>query len=95
MGTIYGRFAQVATTLIMTLFSVLIIVGQLKEFGQMGDFLGVSPSILTAWIGLFITCYTAVGGVRSVAFTDVLQFTVFSLGLLIFTKIVTSFLLKF
>ncbi len=88
MGTIYGPFAQVATTLIMTLFSVLIIVGQLKEFGQMGEFLRVSPSILTAGMGLFITCYTAVGGVRSVAFTDVLQFAVFSLGLLIFTKIV-------
>ncbi len=90
MGNIYGSFAAVGTALIMICASILMIMGQLKEFGRMGAFLQLSPSWVIAVLGCFITCYTAVGGVRSVAFTDVLQFLVFAIGLMIFGGLVIS-----
>ncbi len=88
MKSMYGPFALLSTVLIMTLFSFLMIVAQLKEFGQMGVFLGLPPTTLIIGLGLFIACYTSVGGVRSVAFTDVLQFVVFAGGFLVFGTIV-------
>ena len=36
MAAIYGPFARVATTLIMTVFFLLMMVGQLQEFGKNG-----------------------------------------------------------
>ena len=46
----------------------------------MGVFLGLSSHSLAVGLGLFIACYTASGGVRLVALTD-LQFVVFVEGL--------------
>ena len=88
MKTVYGTFAGVATTLIMTAFSLLMVVGQLKEFGHMEELLDIPSQKLIAGLGLFIACYTAVGGIRSVAMTDVLQFVVFTGGLLVFGGLV-------
>ncbi len=90
MGTIYGPFARLATTLVMTMFSFLMMVGQLKEFGKMSILLEISSPRLIAGLGFFIACYTAVGGVRSVALTDVLQFVVFAGSFLIFGFIVVN-----
>ncbi len=88
MGNIYGSFAARVTTLIMVFSSVFMMMAQLKEFGRMGFFLHLSPTCVIVVLGLFITCYTAVGGVRSVAFTDVLQFLVFAIGLMAFGGLV-------
>ena len=81
METIYGSFARMFTVLIATAFSLLMIISELKSVGYMGVFMGLSYRTMVIIIGFLVIPYTALGGVRSVIFTDVVQFVVFFGGL--------------
>ena len=84
MNTMYGPFARIFTVLISTIFSLCMIVSELKSISHLGFLVGTSPATLIIGIGILITLYTATGGIRSVVFTDVLQFIVFFSGLVFF-----------
>ncbi len=84
MHTMYGPFARLFTVLVSTVFSLLMIIGELKSIGYMAFLVGLSSTTLIISIGIVITFYTAIGGIRSVIATDVLQFIVFAIGLVFF-----------
>ncbi|MEM7174294.1 MAG: sodium:solute symporter family protein, partial [Bacteroidota bacterium] len=82
MYKIYGPFARLCTVLVSSLFTLVVVVIQLQAVGHMGSLVGIKPFWLILMVGLFITLYTSLGGVRAVAFTDVIQFAAFWGGIL-------------
>jgi len=90
MGELYGYPARLFSVVVATAFSLLIIIGQLTAFGQFGSMVGISPWFLIMILGIVVTLYTFLGGVRSVAATDVLQFLVLLIGVCLFSVLVVS-----
>ncbi len=98
MGKIYGPFAKRATVVIATLYALLMIVSQLRAVGEISLLLEniqteepghvKIPLIIT--IGIFLTLYTALGGIRSVALTNILQFILFFTGIVGFSAIIIN-----
>ena len=75
-----ARSAQVISGLIGLIFSVLMVGGQIWGLGYVGSTVfGLDPETVLWTVGLSLVLYTAAGGVRSVAFTDVLQFMALTL----------------
>ncbi len=96
MHTMYGKFGCFYTLLVMTIFSFGVMAGQLVSLAGISNMLGLSQEkqshdtlIFIFAIGSLITLYTCLGGVRSVAKTDVLQFLVIVLGIIGFFIAVT------
>ncbi len=85
VGELYGRTAQIITILIATVFSLLVIIGQLRALAEVGGLLGGNRTVLISLLGTIITLYTCIGGIRSVAITDMLQFAFLALGIVLFT----------
>ena len=88
VGSKYGRAAGVFTLLISTLFSLLIMTAQLKKIGQLSAIIEIERPLLIVMIGLLVTFYTSLGGMRAVAMTDVLQCFVMGGGLVFFSLFV-------
>ena len=83
VGAMYGRAARLYTLGVSTLYSMLVIMGQLTFWAHNSDMFGVQdPSIVIVITGMIITGYTTLGGVRSVAKTDVLQALTIIIGII-------------
>ena len=82
MGDLYGKPGQVISGIANVLFSVGYIAIQVKAIGCICNlFLGI-PEFYGIIIGSFIIItYSSFGGIRSVVFTDVLQFGVLIIGI--------------
>ena len=82
MGDLYGKPGQVISGIANVLFSVGCIAMQVKAIGFICNlFFGVSE-FLGIIIGSFvIIAYSSFGGIRSVVFTDVLQFGILIIGI--------------
>jgi len=82
MGDAYGKAAKVITGI----FSVILCGGILgAQVGAMGYifnlFVGV-PQIIGIFIGIgIVIAYSTIGGMRSVVFTDILQFVLLAFGI--------------
>ncbi len=83
MGDLYGKPGQVMSGISNVLFSVGYVAVQVKAIGcichlffpEISEFYG-------AMIGsLIIIAYSSLGGIRSVVFTDVLQFGILTIGI--------------
>ena len=83
MGDFYGPWGRYITFLLSFIFSFLVIFAELKALGNFSYMVGLSPSFFVFLVGGGITLYTAFGGVRSVAATDVFQFLLATLGFLL------------
>ncbi len=92
MQEFYGNIGRIFTVVVSTLFSVLIMACQLQIVGEIAPFFGISPFYLILILGLFTTIYTSIGGIRSVAATDVLQFISIALGIGLFVSIVLYYI---
>ncbi|MGC0372051.1 MAG: hypothetical protein DGJ47_000756 [Rickettsiaceae bacterium] len=96
MGKHYGEKVRVITALCAIVANVGAIAVQYKVFGGIIHYF-VDISIFNAVLitGLVITIYSAFGGVRSVTFTDILQFMIFGtviplIGIILWKNIVGS-----
>ena len=88
MSSKYGRKAGLLTLLLSTIFSLLIIIAQLKKIESVSNVISIKPSSLIIIIGFFVTAYTSFGGIRAVAMTDVLQCFIMGGGLVFFSLFV-------
>lgn len=82
MGNLYGPTVQVITGIIGTIGAIGFIVIQFQVFGKIINYFGGIPynySVISA--GLIVILYSALGGIRAVTFTDILQFITFSIAL--------------
>lgn len=86
MNTFYGKEARIYTLLIMSLFSIGVVMAQLVALGGMSDMLGMKsyPQFFIIIIGTCIIIYSLLGGIYAVAKTDVLQFLVIVIGIVVF-----------
>lgn len=82
MGDLYGKPGQLMSGIANVLFSVAYIAVQVKAIGYVCSlFLNVS-NLEGTIIGSFIVIvYSSLGGIRSVVFTDVLQFGILIVGI--------------
>ena len=91
MHKLYGSLSGYFASIISITISILFIATQLKFMGGLSSMMVRIPAGMTMGIpnshmiiyvfGGLITLYTCVGGIRSVAYTDVLQFGCIALGL--------------
>ena len=82
MGQLYGKGAQVVTGLISLLTSLVLFAAQLIVIGEVCEALHINKVGVMVSMGIILTIYTWLGGIRSVAATDVLQFLCVAVGFL-------------
>src|ERR1700677_3958207 len=78
MGNIYGKPVRVAVAITSVVYSVGIVALQLKVAASvMQLFFGISSFYIMALSAIIVILYSSFGGIRSVTFTDILQFCTF------------------
>ena len=93
MGNLYGKSVRIITAFSGFIGVSGIIAIQLKIAGALFDYaLGVPVVYGVILLGAVITLYSSLGGVKSVTFTDVIQFIFFSIMIpaiayLLFTRV--------
>lgn len=93
MGDIYGKHIRIIVAVAGIIGTIGMIAVQFKAFGNIFHYFLGFPEIFSIILaGSVVTIYSAFGGVRSVTFTDVLQFATFGVaiplvGLLIWHQI--------
>jgi len=82
MGDLYGKHVRLITAIGGTIASAGFIAVQFKVFGYiLNNFIGLPGNTSIFLAASIVILYSAFGGIRSVAFTDVIQF--FTFGVLI------------
>lgn len=82
MGDLYGKPGQVTSGIANVLFSIGFIAMQVKAIGCVCNLFFDIPDFYGVVIGSFIIItYSSFGGIRSVVFTDVLQFGILVIGI--------------
>lgn len=80
MGSLYGNEVRVITAIAGTIGAVGSIAVQFKAFGSItAYFTGISPTESILIAGAIVTLYSALGGIRAVTTTDILQFLLLGL----------------
>ena len=93
MGSLYGNEVRVITAIAGTIGAVGSIAVQFKAFGSItAYFTGISPTESILIAGAIVTLYSALGGIRAVTTTDILQFFTFGfviplIGIVIWNEI--------
>ena len=82
MGDLYGKPGQVMSGIANVLFSVAYVAVQVKAIGYICNLFFGIPTFYGTVIGSFVViAYSSFGGIRSVVFTDVLQFGILIIGI--------------
>jgi len=82
MGDLYGKSGQLISGVSNVLFSLGYIAVQVKAIGCICNLLFGVSDVCGAVIGsLIVIIYSSFGGIRSVVFTDVLQFGILIIGI--------------
>lgn len=87
MGKLYGNTVRLITAIVGTLLTMALIVAQFKVgarvvallFPNLETLNSISPTIGMLLLGCLVIGYSAIGGARAVALTDVFQFFTFGL----------------
>lgn len=78
MGELYGKSVRIVIAIAGVIGSAGSIAIQFNVFGNLvGYFLDIPGNIAIIVAGIIATFYSAVGGIKSVTFTDILQFFAF------------------
>lgn len=82
MGDLYGKPGQIMSGVANVLFSIGYIAVQVSAIGYICNlFFGVSHFLGTVIGSFIVIMYSSFGGIRSVVFTDVLQFGILIIGI--------------
>ncbi len=73
MGKLYGKAAQIFTGLFSIITSLLLLAAQFIAVSSICQALHIDPVRVIVAMGIVVTVYTLLGGMRSVAATDVFQ----------------------
>jgi len=78
MGDLYGQNVRIATAIAGAIGSMGLIAVQFSAFGNIvGYFSGVRSDVTIIVAGIVVTMYSAMGGIRAVTTTDILQIFTF------------------
>lgn len=82
MGDLYGKEVRIITAIAATIGSAGFIAVQFKAFGSVtAYFTGISVPEAVIGAGIIVTLYSALGGIRAVTTTDILQFFTFGFAI--------------
>ncbi len=82
MGDLYGKPGQMMSGVANVLFSIAYVAVQVKSVGYICNLFFDIPPFYGTVIGSFVViAYSSFGGIRSVVFTDVLQFGILIIGI--------------
>lgn len=82
IGALYGKVGQSMCGIANMLFSIGYVAVQVSAIGYICNLLlGISHYYGTLLGSLIVITYSSFGGIRSVVFTDVLQFTILMIGI--------------
>ncbi|MDG1436560.1 MAG: sodium:solute symporter family protein, partial [Rickettsiaceae bacterium] len=91
MGRLYGKQARIITAFVGFILIAAIVSIQFKIAATlMGSLLGVSAIYTTIASAVVVILYSSLGGIKSVTFTDVIQFFTFSAVIPVISLIVWS-----
>ncbi|MEF2229172.1 MAG: sodium:solute symporter family protein [Candidatus Cardinium sp.] len=83
IGSIYGKFARLIVALSNICYSIVVVTGQISvmslAISMCIDSVIINPKSLTVVATIILIFYSVFGGIRAVTFTDVLQFTTFTI----------------
>ncbi|MCP5369163.1 MAG: hypothetical protein H6909_00490 [Rickettsiaceae bacterium] len=100
MGRYYGKHVRIITAVCAVAETIGFIAIQYKVFGNvLSYFWGTNVASMVILSGFIVTIYSAFGGIRSVTFTDVLQFMVFGtviplIGIVLWKTVISTENLK-
>ena len=78
MGDLYGQNVRIITAIAVSIGSMGLIAVQFSAFGNIvGYFSGVRSDVTIIIAGIVVTVYSAMGGIRAVTTTDILQIFTF------------------
>lgn len=85
MGKIYGKHIRLITAISSLASTLVVLALQIKVFSTIFSyFLGISGTYATLISSFVIITYSAIGGIRAVTFTDILQLITFGVIIPIF-----------
>lgn len=88
VGIFYGPHARTVSALVMLIYLFMIAVLNLVAMGTIIHIMvGLSTTVSMIVGGCIIVAYLVIGGMWSVAFTDIIQFTIMTLGVIILAPI--------
>ncbi len=80
LGSIYDKSVRVFASIMGILMATGFIAAQFKIFGSIfGYFFDLDTRIVIVIAGIIVTIYASTGGIRSVTYTDIVQFITFAL----------------
>ncbi|ROT47271.1 sodium:solute symporter family protein [Candidatus Cardinium hertigii] len=81
IGSVYGKYPRIIAAITTIGFSIVLIAIQISVMAKAINMCmdTVDSKIITIVATLVLICYSAIGGIRSVTFTDVLQFVTFTI----------------
>lgn len=86
-GKLYGEYAKKTTGVINIVVSIAFMVMQISAIGLICDkFMGLDRNISIIMGGLSVVLYSSFGGMRAVVATDILQFILLSICIVILTN---------
>ncbi len=87
MEILYGKYAKIGTGIIGLVFSIFIVGSQIWALGYIGSsFFKISSFHFICIAGIILVLYSSMGGIKSVAITDVLQF----IALVVIISLITN-----
>lgn len=88
VGIFYGPYARMVSAIIMVVYLVMIAVLNVVSLGTVLSIMtGLSTTTSMIIGGCIIVLYITIGGMIAVAFTDIIQFTIMTLGVMIILPI--------
>ncbi|WP_243018209.1 sodium:solute symporter family transporter [Candidatus Cardinium hertigii] len=81
IGSVYGRYARIITTLSGICDAIAMIAAQVSAMSLAISMCldVVNPKVITIGVTLILIFYSSFGGIRAVVFTDILQFITFTI----------------
>ncbi|WP_342265041.1 sodium:solute symporter family transporter [Cardinium endosymbiont of Philonthus spinipes] len=83
MGSIYGKYVGIITALSSICASIVMVTAQINvitmAINMCVNVANLNINVITAFATLIVIIYSMFGGIRSVTFTDLLQFVTFSI----------------
>lgn len=87
----YGNYLRLPVAIIITVVMILFAVADIKGFAMVLQiFYGISPTYAALIVGLAVAVYVTLGGLSAVIASDVVQFILLSLFILIMAFLVMS-----
>ncbi|WP_342271148.1 sodium:solute symporter family protein [Candidatus Tisiphia endosymbiont of Parasteatoda lunata] len=90
MGQIYGIKARFTIGILGSFYNITLVTLQIIWIGNIGELLNIPKLYSIIFGGMFLVIYSAMGGIKSVTITDIIQFIAITVMVPIITYVVLN-----